>query len=117
MQPPPDALAEFRVVTNNMSAEYGRSRRRDDQRRLQERQQPVPRRGLGVLPRHVDEREGFFKPAGRQARAEAQSVRLLFGGPILRNRAFFFTDYEGFRQDREVVTLSTIATKRSDREF
>ena len=25
MQPPPDAVAEFRVVTNNMSAEYGRS--------------------------------------------------------------------------------------------
>jgi hypothetical protein len=25
MQPPPDAIAEFRVVTNNMSAEYGRS--------------------------------------------------------------------------------------------
>ena len=25
MQPSPDAVAEFRVVTNNMSAEYGRS--------------------------------------------------------------------------------------------
>jgi len=25
MQPPPDAVAEFKVVTNNMSAEYGRS--------------------------------------------------------------------------------------------
>ena len=25
MQPPPDAVAEFQVVTNNMSAEYGRA--------------------------------------------------------------------------------------------
>ena len=25
MQPPPDAVGEFKVVTNNMSAEYGRS--------------------------------------------------------------------------------------------
>jgi hypothetical protein len=25
MQPPPDAVGEFKVVTNNMSAEYGRA--------------------------------------------------------------------------------------------
>jgi hypothetical protein len=25
MQPPPDAVSEFRVVTNNQSAEYGRA--------------------------------------------------------------------------------------------
>ena len=37
MQPPPDAVAEFKVVTNNMSAEYGRARRRHRQRGLPER--------------------------------------------------------------------------------
>ena len=47
MQPPPDALAEFRVVTNNMSAEYGRSGGATHQRRLQERHQPLQRRRRG----------------------------------------------------------------------
>src|SRR5262249_46649831 len=34
----------------------------------------------------------------------------VFGGPIVRNRAFFFLDYEGFRQIRDLVTFSTIPT-------
>lgn len=33
-----------------------------------------------------------------------------FGGPIKKNRAFFFLDYEGFRQIRRVVTFATIPT-------
>lgn len=34
----------------------------------------------------------------------------MVGGPIVRNRAFFFADYEGFRQTRGVTSTSTIAT-------
>ena len=32
----------------------------------------------------------------------------MVGGPILRNRAFFFADYEGLRQDRQTVAFSSI---------
>src|SRR5262249_8698425 len=34
----------------------------------------------------------------------------VFGGPVVENRAFFFVDYEGFRQIRDLVTFSTIPT-------
>ncbi len=34
----------------------------------------------------------------------------VFGGPIIKNRAFFFGDYEGFRQTRKQVTFQTIPT-------
>ena len=34
----------------------------------------------------------------------------MFGGPIVRNRTFFFADYEGFRQISKTVTFATIPT-------
>ena len=34
----------------------------------------------------------------------------MFGGPILRNRTFFFTDYEGYRQISKVLTFASIPT-------
>ncbi len=76
MQPPPDALAEFRVVTNNMSAEYGRSGGATINVAYKSGTQPVQRRRVGVLPRHLDERRGLLQVAGGEARAEAQSVRV-----------------------------------------
>ncbi len=76
MQPPPDAVGEFRVVTNNQSAEYGRAAGRHRQRRVPQRRESVSRRRVGVLPRHGAEREHFL-PAARRAEAAAapQSVR------------------------------------------
>ena len=46
-------------------------RRRDHQRRLPQRHQPVPRRRLGVLPRHGAERDRLLQ-AGRRAEAAAR---------------------------------------------
>ena len=52
MQPSPDAVAEFKVVTNNIERGVRPQRRRDDQRGVAQRHQQLPRRGLGLLPRH-----------------------------------------------------------------
>jgi hypothetical protein len=43
----------------------------------------------------------YFKPAdGSKAPLERNQFGAVLGGPIVRNRAFFFADYEGFRQDQ-----------------
>ena len=42
---------------------------------------------------------GFFKPSsGVKPKLNRNQFGFVFGGPIIRNRTFFFADYEGFRQ-------------------
>ena len=108
MQPPPDAIGEFKVVTNNMSAEYGRAAGATINVNYRSGTQRVPRQRLGVPPRHGAERDRLLQAAdGRSRRSIATSSAASFGGPIVKNRAFFFGDYEGLRQTRKVTGFST----------
>lgn len=111
MQPTPDAVGEFQVVTNNMSAEYGRAAGatinvayRSGTNRFQ----------LGLWEFFRDSSlmsEGYFKPApGQEPKFDRNQFGGTFGGPILKNRAFFFGDYEGLRQNRTTRAASTIPT-------
>jgi len=76
MQPPPDAVREFQVVTNNESAEYGRSAGATVNVRLPERHQPDPRRRVGVQHRNTAlNSTGYFKAGSRQADDAAESIR------------------------------------------
>jgi hypothetical protein len=110
MQPPPDALAEFRVVTNNMSAEYGRSGGATVNVAYKSGANRFSGAGWEFLRDTSMNAVGFFKPTTGKPQFNRNQYGFVFGGPIARNRAFFFTDYEGFRQDRSVVTFSTIPT-------
>jgi hypothetical protein len=110
MQPPPDALAEFRVVTNNMSAEFGRS----GGATVNVAYKSGANRFSGAAWEFFRDTSmnavGFFKPVGAKPTLSRNQYGFVVGGPIVKNKAFFFTDYEGFRQDRQVVTFSTIPT-------
>ena len=111
MQPSPDAVAEFRVVTNNMSAEYGRS--------AGATVNVATKSGTNSFRGAVWEfwrdtslnATGFFKPStGQKPEMSRNQFGGVLGGPIVRNKAFFFGEYEGFRQDREGVAFATIPT-------
>ena len=111
MQPSPDAVAEFKVVTNNMSAEYGRSAGAT----INVAYASGTNRFGGTAWEFMRDTSlnatGFFKPAsGEKPPLERDQFGGVFGGPILKNRAFFFLDYEGFRQTRKLVAISTIPT-------
>ncbi len=111
MQPSPDAVAEFRVVTNNMSAEYGRSAGATIN--------VAYKSGTNSFRGAVWEfwrdtklnATGFFKPStGEKPPMSRDQFGGTFGGPIIKNKAFFFADYEGFRQTRKLVGFQTIPT-------
>ena len=111
MQPPPDAVGEFKVVTNNMSAEYGRSAGATINVAYASGTNRVRGSAWEFLRDTSLNATGFFKPAnGEKPPLERNQFGGVIGGPIVRNRAFFFADYEGFRQMRGVPASSTIPT-------
>jgi hypothetical protein len=111
MQPSPDAVAEFKVVTNNMSAEYGRS----GGATVNVAYKSGTNRYTGAVWEFLRDTKlnatGFFKPAsGVKPLMKRNQFGAAFGGPIIRNKAFFFADGEVFNQDRKNVTYQTIPT-------
>jgi hypothetical protein len=107
----PDAVAEFQVVTNNMSAEFGRSGGATIN--------VVTRYGTNELHgrtwefiRNTDfDATGFFQPAfgGKPALHQNQFGGTL-GGPLKKDKLFFFVDYEGFRQSSSFTDQAILPT-------
>src|SRR5688572_19603644 len=113
MQPSPDAVAEFQVVTNNMSAEYGRSAGATVNVAYASGTNQFKGTAWEFLRDERLNATGFFKPqTGEKPPLTRNQFGFVFGGPIVQNRAFFFVDYEGFRQTRENVAFSTVPNAR-----
>ena len=106
MQPPPDAVGEFKVVTNNSSAEYGRAAGATIN--------VVCRSGTNSLHGGLEfvrdtsmNATGFFAANWRPRCTATSSACSAVHSP---GTAFFFGDYEGYRQTRKVTGISTIPT-------
>jgi hypothetical protein len=107
----PDAVQEFQVVTNNMSAEYGRAGGATIN--------VVTKYGTNELHggvwefiRNTDlDAAGFFKPdiGGKPALHQNQFGGDL-GGPLKKDKLFYFLDYEGFRQTSSFTDSATLPT-------
>jgi hypothetical protein len=98
IQPSPDSVAEFRMSVNSYSAEFGRTGGAV--------MNVSSRSGTNQLHGSLwnffqNERlnaTGFFKPALNQKPLNRRNqFGFALGGPIVRDRTFFFVDYEGSR--------------------
>ena len=108
-QPSPDAVAEFKVITSNFSAEYGRVGGAVVN--------AVMRAGTNQLHgtlyeflRNTDlNAVGFFKPAGNvKPTMHRNQYGGTVGGPFIKNKLFFFADYEGFRHIQKTYYAASI---------
>src|SRR4051812_39228672 len=111
VQVSPDAVEQFKVETNNFSAEFGRTGGAVINASM--------RSGTNAFRGTVWEFNrntalnavGFFKPtSGVKPKLQRNQFGFVFGGPVVRNRTFFFADYEGFRQIRKELMFASIPT-------
>jgi hypothetical protein len=114
--PPPDSVAQFEVVTNNESAQYGRSSgatinvasaggTNQFHSKLYEFIRNTDLNATGYF--HPTQGNiPFVKPVFNRNQFGAD-----FGGPILKDRLFFFLDYEGFRQTLKPLYVLTLPTQ------
>ena len=101
VQPSPDSLAEFRVITSDFSAEYGRvgggvvnaAMRSGTNQFHGTAYEFLRNTDLNAIGYIFGAPSIFQKPT-----LHRNQFGVTVGGPIIRNKLFFFVDYEGYRQ-------------------
>jgi hypothetical protein len=116
IQPTPDSIAEFRVLSNTFDAEYGRNSGAVIN--------VVTKSGTNSLHGSVYEflRNQKFNAKGyldlRRPDDKQNQFGGTFGGPIVKDRTFFFASYEGRRVvhgiSSDAVTVPTAAERMGD---
>jgi len=112
VSPSPDAIAEFKVQTNSFSAEFGRSAGAVVNVVLKSGSNAVHGSAW-----YYNRDSLFAANAWASNLAGAAKSNLSWnqfggtaGGPIRKNKVFFFTDYEGFREDYSNPFIETVPT-------
>jgi hypothetical protein len=118
---PPDSVAQFQVVTDNESAEYGRS----SGATVNVASQSGTNRFHATVYEFIRNTNlnaaGFFKPLTvsntgatvpfKKPTFNRNQFGFNVGGPILKDKLFFFLDYEGFRQVLKPLSVLTLPTQ------
>ncbi|MDE1160449.1 MAG: TonB-dependent receptor [Acidobacteriaceae bacterium] len=113
IQPSQYNLSEFAIVTTLPAAEYGRSAGGTFNVAFKTGTNKFHAQIYESLRNTVLNSNGYFRAAENAgASSRTTVIRNQFGGsaggPLLKNRAFFFVDYEGLRQSRQVVNQSNV---------
>ena len=111
VQVSPDAVDEFKVQTNTYSAEFGRSGGAVINAAYRSGTNEFHGSVWEFHRNTVLNAVGFFKPvSGVKPPLIRNQFGATLGGPIIKDRTFFFLDYEGFRQVAKDVSFSTLPT-------
>src|ERR1700716_1220091 len=103
-----DAIQEFSVLTSNYSAEYGKTSGGVVN--------AITRTGTNQFHGSVYEflrnsrldSKNYFDPAGKIPPFKRNQFGGAIGGPIIKDRTFFFADYEGIRQSKGISSRTIV---------
>ena len=115
LKPPVDAITEFRILTHNASAEFGQS--------LGSTTNIITRSGTNrfhgalweFLRNDVFDATNYF--AAKTEPLKQNQFGGTFGGPIRKDKTFFFAYYEGFRNrqgETDSSTVPSVAERNGD---
>ncbi len=108
--PSPDAIQEFNVQTDNYSAEYGRAGGAIINATTKSGSNGFHGGAYDYLRNTVLNAYGPFLGLGVKPTLVQNQFGGTFGGRVIRDKIFFFADYEGLRADSKTLTQAEVPT-------
>ena len=102
-----DTISEFKVQSGDYSAEYGRASGAYVNIVTKSGTNNFHGTAFEFLRNDDLDARNFFQPAGTPAPIRFNNFGGNLGGPIMRNKMFFFANYEGSRQSVGIVGAGT----------
>lgn len=116
-QPPIDTLAEYKIDNSTFSAQYGRNAGAIVNLATRSGTNDFHGEAFDFFRNTALDARNFFNRtvsasgvAQPQAPFKRNDFGASFGGPIKKNKAFFFLAYEGLRQHQNLTISSTVPT-------
>ena len=110
--PPLDAIQEFKVQTSDYSAQFGRAGGAILNATIKSGTNNFHGTAWEYVRNDLLDAADWFEDAGQVHKGEYRQNQFgaTIGGPIFKNKVFFFADYEGVRKRQGTVFTSTVPT-------
>ncbi len=111
-----EAIREFRILTNTYSAEYGRNAGALINSVTKSGTNEIHGSAFEFLRNNVLDAKNFFdKPNAPIPQFKRNQFGFTVGGPIRKNKTFFFGSYEGLRERLGVTSVATVPDENARR--
>ncbi len=110
--PPVDAIQEFKVQTSDFSAEFGRSGAAVLNATIKSGTNNLHGAVWEFFRNDKLDAADYFEDFNNVKKGELRQNQFGFsgGGPIIKNKVFFFGDYEGFRRAQGTILSGSVPT-------
>lgn len=111
VKPPVDAIREFEMLTSTYDASFGRNAGAQVNVVLKSGSNAYHGTAYEFFRNAVLDARNFFAPADQKdPRYQRNQFGFSFGGPVVKNKTFFFTDYEGTRIREGITRVTNVPT-------